>query len=204
VDFSVPLEGRTPQQIADLLLEVLDKQVSTPGGAPFGVVGAECQPAPIRPLLRDLERALGGGVLEGSELGREVLATLQEEKRVGLTKPFNSLATMAGIRAADNYFTLIVLSAGAPDWQEDFSMCATPILVALARSLERSPDAQSVVLRLCDVIARQLRLTLIWPQDPDESNAFSNSIYCACLGARELECDAVLVALRGLKVVGPR
>jgi hypothetical protein len=120
-----------------------------------------------------------------------------------LVKAFDSLWTIAAIRAADSYFTPIRLSAGQRDWQRDFAKTATPILVGVAWSLERSADAQAIVLRLCDVVAKRLRLKLTWPDDADESNDLKNAIYRACLDAGELECDDVLVELQGLTVTGP-
>jgi len=84
-----------------------------------------------------------------------------------------------------------------------FPKAATPILVGVAWALERAPDAQAVVLRLCGVVAHRLRLQLIWPVDPDELNDLKNGIYLACLNASELECDEVLVELQGLTVIGP-
>lgn len=169
----------------------------------FDVVGADVKPAPIRRLLRELERAMAGGDLHDSELGREVVAVLQNERDVELAKPFDSLWIITAIRAADSYFTPIRLSAGQRDWQRDFAKTATPILVGMAWSLERSADAQAIVLRLCDMVAKRLRLKLTWPADVDESNNLKNGIYRACLDAGELEGDDVLVELQGLTVTGP-
>lgn len=169
----------------------------------FDVVGADVQPAPIRPLLRQLERSLAGDDLQDSELGREVLVALQDERDVRLAKAFDSRWIIAAIRAADAYFTPIRLSAGQRDWQRDFAQTVTPILVGVAWSLEQSADAQAIVLRLCDMIAKRLRLKLLWPADADESNDLKNAIYRACFEAGELECDDVLVELQRLKVTGP-
>jgi hypothetical protein len=169
----------------------------------FNVVGAGVQPPPIRRLLRELERALAVGELQDSELGPDVLTTLRDERHVELAKPFDSLWIIAAIRAADSYFTPIRLRAGERDWQRDFAKAATPILVGIAWSLERSADAQAVILRLCEVIAKRLRLKLIWPADADEANDLKNAIYRACLDARELECDRTVVELQGLRVSGP-
>ena len=136
----------------------------------FNVVGADVQPPPIRRLLLELERALVAGDLQDSELGPDVLATLQDERHVELAKRFDPVWIIAAIRAADSYATPIRLSAGQRDWQRDFAKAATPILVGMAWSLECSADAQAVVLRLCAVIAKRLRLKLIWPADADEAN----------------------------------
>ena len=171
--------------------------------APFELVGAEAQPVPIRPLLRDLERVLTSGDLRDSELAPDVLATLQVERELKLAKPFDSIWIIRGIQAGDFYFAPIRLSAGERDWQRDFAKTATPILVGVAWSLERSPEAQAVVMRLCYVIAKRLRLQLVWPDNPDESNDLKNAIYRGCLDAAELECDNVLVELQGLTVIGP-
>jgi TIR domain len=218
VNFGIRLRGRAPQEIADIILQALQKieeiranlaapsrQEAVAGKVPptFNVVGADVQPPPIRRLLRELERALAVGDLQDSELGPDVLVTLRDERDVELAKPLDPLWLIAAIRAADSYFTLIRLSAGQRDWQRDFAKAATPILVGMAWSLERSADAQAVVLRLCDVIAKRLRLKLIWPADADEGNDLANAIYRECLDAGELECDRVLVELQGLTVIGP-
>jgi len=125
------------------------------------IFGEDVQPPPIRRLLHELKRALAGGDLQDSELGPDVLATLQGEREVELAKSFDPLWIIAAIRAADSYFTPIRLSAGQRDWQRDFAKAATPILVGTAWSVERSADAQAVVLRLCDVIAKRLRVRVI-------------------------------------------
>ncbi|MEM9367472.1 MAG: toll/interleukin-1 receptor domain-containing protein [Planctomycetota bacterium] len=169
----------------------------------WNVISPEVQPPPIRPILRELEWAISGGDLLDSELGREVVAALQDERNVNLANPFDALWMVAAIRAADSYFTPIGLSAGQRDWQLDFAKASAPILVGLAWSLERSPDAQAIVLGLCNIVAERLRLKLKWPADPDESNDLKNAIYRACLDAGELECEQVLVELQGLKVTGP-
>lgn len=233
VNFGIQLRSRTPRQIVEIILQALAMRIPTAAEAPselplgttapgaasprdatvgavvgkvpatLSVVGSDVRPTSIRPLLRELERAMASGDLQNSELGREVLAALRDERDLELAKPFDSVWIIAAIRAADSYFTPIRLSAGTRDWQRDFAKVATPILVGTAWSLERSADAQVIVLRLCDVIAKRLRLKLTWPADSDESNDLKNAVYRACLDAGELECDFVLVELQGLTVTGP-
>ncbi len=169
----------------------------------FSVVGAGTQPLPHRALLRDLERSLASGDLKDSELGPIVLATLQQETNLELANMYNPRWITAGIRVADSYFRLIRTSAGQRDWQRDFAKTATPILVGVVRSLLRSADAQAVIVQLCEVVARRLRLTLVWPEDPDDLNDVRNAIYRECLDAQEVESDDVLIVLQGLTVVGP-
>jgi hypothetical protein len=167
------------------------------------IFGEDVQPPPIRRLLRALKRALAGGDLQDSELGPDVLATLQDEREVKLAKAFDPLWMIAAIGVADSYFTRIRLSAGQRAWQRDFPKAATPVLVGMAWSLERSADAQAIVLRLCEVITKRLRLRLSWPANADKANDLKNAIYSKCLDASVLECDDVLVLLRRLKVTGP-
>jgi hypothetical protein len=169
----------------------------------FNVVGAGTQPPPHRPLLRDLERALGSGELEDSDLGPLVLETLRHETDLELVKPYDPRWITAGIRSADSFFAPIRLSAGQRDWQRDFAKTAAPILVGVARSLARSADAHAVVVRLCEVLAQRVRVKLVWPDDPDELNDLRNALYRECLAAQEVESDSVLVVLQGLSVVGP-
>jgi hypothetical protein len=183
VRFSILLQRPEPREIANILLRVLDTRGSLP--------------APIRPWLQDLEKELTTGVLLDSELGREVLATLREDRELVLAKAFNLDSLIAAICAAENYCTLIRDS----EFESDFGKCVTPILVAVAQSLARSACAQAAVVRLCDAIAKRVGLKLIWPHDAEESNELKNAIYSACLATRELESDRVLVELRGLRIV---
>ena len=49
----------------------------------------------------------------------------------------------------------------------------------------------------------KLRLTLVWPDEPDELNDVRNTLYRKCRDAQEVESDSVLIVLQGLTVVGP-
>jgi hypothetical protein len=167
------------------------------------VVHAEQPTSQSRHWLQELHQRLAKGDLRDSPLAPTVVEVLHRESR---TKPVETISwstVVAGIRASDRYFVRVQPSAGIRDWQRDFAQTVTPTLVAMAHSLDRSPDAQATVLRLCDAIAARLRLRLLWPQEPDQFNDLTNAIYAACLRARELECDDVLVQLKGLPVVGP-
>jgi hypothetical protein len=150
-----------------------------------------------------LERSIEEGDLRDSLLGPIVLETLGKEPELGLMSSRDPLWITTGIRLADEYFVRVRSSAGDRDWQRDFAPTATPILVAVARSLERSADAQAMVVRLCDALARRLGLKLTWAQEPDASNDAKNAVYRACLDATELESDEVLLQLRAVTVVGP-
>lgn len=187
-----------PQQ-APSLATIVAGQIQ-PG---FQIVGVGTQPLPHRPLLLHLERALVSGELKDSELGPLVLDTLRQETELRLTDPFDPTWITIGIRLGDFYFMLVRPSAGERDWQRDCAKTATPILVAVARSLRRSADAQAVIVKLFERLAQRLRLTVIWPDDPDELNDLKNAIYRECLNAREVESDDVLVVLNGIKITGP-
>ena len=167
------------------------------------VVSSGSQPPRHRRLLRDLEQSLSSGDLKDSELGPIVLQSLQQARDVDLVPTYDANWISVGIRVADAYFRLIRPSAGERDWQRDFAKTATPILVGVAKSLARSPDAQAVILRLCGELAQRLRLTLVWPPDPDDANDLRNELYRACLRTHEVESDEVLIALQKLTVVGP-
>jgi hypothetical protein len=158
---------------------------------------------PHRRLLRDLERAIDSGELRGSELGPLVLETLRAEPNLELADSYDARWVTAGVRLGDYYYVLIRPSAGQRDWQRDFAKAATPILVTIARSIERSADAQALVIRLCEILAQRLRLRVVWPNDPDELNDVKNALYQACLSSHEVESDRVLIVLQGLRVVGP-
>ncbi len=157
-----------------------------------------------RTLLAELDRALFHGDLIGSELGPMVLETLHEESRLELSIPLDTEWLKTAIRLSDMYFVLVRSSAGDRDWQRDVAQVATPIIVAIARSLNRSPDSQATIIRLCDSIAKRLRLSFVWPTPFDEANNLLNSLYRACLKANELENDAVLSILKSIPVQSVR
>jgi hypothetical protein len=154
-------------------------------------------------LLRDLERSMVDGDLRDSLIAPIVLTALNDENELDLAGDYDPIRVTRGIRLGDEYFVRVKPSAGQRDWQRDFAQTATPTLVGVARSLRCSPDAQALVIRLCDRVAERLRLRLIWLDDVDERNDLTNRIYSACLDATELESDQVLKELKGLTVVGP-
>jgi hypothetical protein len=211
--------GSVPEQAAELIRwaessggpglkdirRALEHFSLLPGKMPptFKLITADGQPPPIRRLMHGLRQALRVGDLRDSELGKDVLATLRYGKDVKLAESFDPSKIIAAIWDADACFTLVRLSAGQRDWQRDFAQAATPVLVGIAWSLERSADAQAVVLRLCDMVAKRLRLKLIWPADADDANDLKNAIYTECFNADVLECDDVLLQLKRLKVTGP-
>jgi hypothetical protein len=155
-------------------------------------------------LVQDLEQAMNTRELQESRLAPVVLAEVRQETRLRLAEGYTGSALTAAIRLSDEYFVRIAQSAGVRDWQRDFAQAATPLLVGLARSLQRSADAQALVIRVCEAVAGELRLELIWPRDANEHNDLKNSIYGACVAAAELESDEVLCRLKRLEVVGPR
>ena len=170
----------------------------------LNVVHADARPPAHRPLLHHLERSITDGRLRDSPLAPVVLEALRKETELELANPYDRCWITTGIGLGDEYFTRVRLSAGVRDWQRDFARTATPIIVAVARSLGRSADAQALVVRLCDVLAARLRLKLIWPKDPDALNDVKNAIYRKCLDATEIESDEVLQELGGLSVIGPQ
>lgn len=169
----------------------------------LNVIHADVNPVSHRPLLHELERSSTDGQLQNSLIGPILLATLGEENNLQLVSPYDPSWITTGVRLSDEYFVRVRSSAGQRDWQKDFAQTAAPALIGVARSLQRSGDAQAVIVRLCDVLAKRLRLRIIWPDDPDECNDLKNSIYHACIQAQELECDWVRVQLKRLSVVGP-
>lgn len=168
------------------------------------VVHSDALPSPIADLLRTFEQAMARGSLRDSVIAPVVLAVLREEPRLKPATPQQLLWITTGVRLSDEYFVRVWKSAGYRDWQRDFAKVAGPALVGVVRSLARSPDAQALVVRLCEALAARLRLTLVWPDDPDESNDLKNAIYRACLEAIEVESDHLLVQLQRLTIVGPK
>ncbi len=154
-------------------------------------------------LLRDLERSIACGMLRRSRIVILVHRTLQKERRLKVAESYSRARLIAGIMLSDEYRKRTVKGAGRRDWQQDFATVATPALVAVAHSLDRSASAQAIVLELCDGLAAALRLRLTWPANPEEANDLKNAIYTACLDATTFESDDVVVELKKLRVVGP-
>ncbi len=161
----------------------------------LSVVHPDARPPTHRPLLRDLERSIIDGELRDSLLAPIVLEEVRRESELELASSYEPLWITTGIRLSEEYFVRVRQSAGSRDWQRDFAQTVTPTLVGVVRSLGRSADVQALVMRLCDVLAARLRLTLIWPEDPDQSNDLKNAIYRACLDATDVESDRVLLEL---------
>jgi TIR domain len=171
---------------------------------PITIRHRDVQPLPHRPLLRDLERSMTNGELQNSFLAQIIYGLLSEESAVEVLDPYEPAWLINAIRLSDEYFVRVHSSAGTRDWQRDLAQIATPILVGLSKSLKRSPEVQALLIRVCNVLASQLRLELVWPLEPDDYNDLVNAIYAAGLGASEIESDEVLVQLKGLVVVGPK
>jgi len=183
-----------------------------PGKPVFGVLHPEPQHA--RHALQDeLQRLETDGSLHDSmtaSLLKETMKKMSEESILQLAAeydpddPDDPTRIPTAIQLSDEYLVRVHLSAGAPDWQANIAQAATPLLVGMARSLERSPHTQALLMRLCNSVAGSLRLEIVWPSGPEQFNELSNAIYHACINAKELDNDSVLCELRRLTVVGPR
>jgi hypothetical protein len=208
IDLAIRKGRKTGRQVADEILDAyrLQQQRLAVAGhlkPPFRVVHAGVETFRHRPLLRDLERSIAGGELRDSLIGAIVLAVLSEEKKLELVRDYDPNWLVGGIRLSDEYFVRVRTSAGYRNWQRDFAQTATPMLVGVSHSLDRSADAQALIISLCNSLANRLRLRLVWPDDPDKFNDKANAIYIACLEATELESDSVLIELKELTVVEP-
>jgi len=152
-------------------------------------------------LLRDLEESIQNGRLRESIFGPIVLEELKRRPTAKLVEPYDLHWIVDGIRMSDYYFNLVRPSAEQLDWNWDVVQTVAPILVGVARTLEPSPEARSLLKRLCDAIADQQELQVVWPK----AGAFKdtiNTLYDACQRATELANDDVLAELKGLTVVG--
>lgn len=209
VDLGIRKGRKTGRQVADEILEFYRQRrpvepLEVAGRViPFETVGESAETHPLRPLLGPLERECARGELRDSLIAPIVISGLSQEGNLELQQGFRPDWLVAGIRLSDEYFVRVHGSAGHRDWQRDFPQTVMPILVCIASSLKRSADAHALVIHLCDAVATRLRISLLWPEDPDEFNDLTNGIYAACLRATCLDDDGVLVALKGLKVVGP-
>jgi hypothetical protein len=165
---------------------------------PLNVLGDSTLVLRHRRLLRDLERSLTDGNLQGSRIGVDVFTILNAETRLELVD-YNASSLEIAIGLSDEYLKMIRSGAGLEHWQEDFAQLATPTIVAVAQSLRRSPDAQAVVVKLCEALAAQLRLKLDW----SPANSRKNRIYRLCLAAKSHESDEVFLELKRIPVIGP-
>ena len=211
VDLGIRKGRKTGRQVADAIIDVYQQRqhLVEPREVAGEVVSYKpihlsTKPPPHRPLLRALERAYTDGKLRDSLVAPIVISALSEENDLELVPDMDPVWVITGIRLSDEYFVRVRASAGHRDWQRDFAQTATPTLVGTAHSLRRSADAHALIVQLCNALAARLRVSLHWPQDPDECNDLANDIYAACLQATDLEDDEVLVTLKGLTVVGPK
>jgi len=205
-DFSLlcaALEMQIPQlhQAAELRRPVKSQLLAGAASPSLRLVHDSGQSPRYQQFLRDLECSIEQWGLQDSDVARIVRVTLSDERELEPAVGRDLSWITAGIRASDYYFGLVSASAGQQDWQQDFSQITTPMLVGVARSLERSFDAQAVVIRLCEAIADRLGLNLIWPENPIELNDLTNAIYRACRDAKSLDSDDVLILLNRLTVV---
>lgn len=210
VDLGIRKGRKTGRQIADAIMEVYHQrqQLADPPEVagkiiPYKLIHVTSKTSPQRPLLHALERAYADGELRDSLIAPIVILALSEENEIELARELDLVWVIRGIRLSDEYFVRVRGSAGHRDWQRDFAQTAVSTLVGTTRSLKRSADAQALIIQLCNALATRLRVSLIWPEDPDEYNDLTNEIYTACLQATHLEEDTVLIALKGLTVVGP-
>ena len=204
IDLGIHKGRKSGREVADAIMDVHKQRQQVAGKVvPYGLVHPGANPLPHRPLLQILERACADGDLRNSLLAPIVISVLSAETELKLVRPMDPDLVVRSVRLSDEYFVPVRKSAGQRDYQRDFPQSATPILVSIARSFERSADAHAVIVQLCNALADRLRMKLIWPDDPDEFNDLTNEIYSACLQATHLDDDDVLMALKGLPVVGP-
>jgi hypothetical protein len=171
---------------------------------PFALDAKEDETSrPRHSWLTELEAILSRQ-LHKSVIAPLVLTELRGAGDLQPTSGYDWFTLITGIRASDEYFVRVATSAGDRDWQRDVAQVATPTIVGVAQAFERSFEAQSNVIRLCNAIAERLRLEIDWPDDADEYNDVVNSIYEACRSATSHGSDEVLMELKGLRVIGPR
>lgn len=171
---------------------------------PFNLADAASKSHSRLDFFRAIARECAEGLLRDSLVAQIAISVLNKETSLDLAPDVDPKWLVTGIRLSDEYFVLVQGSAGHRDWQRDFAQTCVPTIVAMTRSLNRSGDAQAMVLHFCTALATRLRVSLIWPANPDDYNDLTNAIYAACIRANDLEDDGVLVALRGLVVIGPK
>jgi hypothetical protein len=151
-------------------------------------------------LLRELTQASATGKLRESPICKIVIRVLRGEPDVEVEPNYDWDRLVTGIQFSDEDGVRVMESVGLKDWQLYWPHAATPALVAVAKSLKRSPKSQRLVIRLCKKIADSFELDVVWPRRTDRFDEAANAIYKACLEATELKSEEVLMALRALKI----
>jgi hypothetical protein len=210
IDLGVRRGRKTGRQVADAIFDIYQQRhrLVEPTRVigmviPYNPSHVSTKPPSHWPFVTSLRSAFGNGDLQDSLVAPIVISALEKESDLELAIGMNTSWLIAGIRLSDEYFVRVRGSAGHRDWQWDFPLTVVPTLVGMARSLRQSADAHALIVQLCNAFAARLRVSLRWPEDPNECNDLTNDIYAACLQATDLEDEALLVALRGLIVVGP-
>jgi hypothetical protein len=156
---------------------------------------------PVRSSLsNDLRMAIARGELQSSLCAPLVTAALAGEADINLADDYNPSVLVAGIRASDAISPRIASNAGSRDWQADVAEVCVPSIIAVVKSLNRSPGALKTMVRVCDSIAKEFEACFDWPDAGPLFDSRVNAIYEACFNATELESDDVLVRLREVRV----
>lgn len=174
--------------------------VAPPG---LTIAHADAQPPAHTQLLIDIQSELRHGKLRDASIAKTLLERLSEAPGLELSDDYNRIWTkvgISGLRASDELLRRLDSSAGIRDWQLDFFAAVAPVLVGTTKCLKQSSEAQALLLRLCESLANRLKLSLEWPDDADQRNGRANSIYTACLDARELESEDVVFELSKLTI----
>ena len=157
----------------------------------------------IGSLLRQLLRLQRSGTLRNSILAPVVFPLLMEEAELELIPETNAREDiLKAIEVGDEYVVRIHAEAGIDHWQEDLSCAVVPLIVAMAKSFRRSPEAQALIVRAIDAIAQRFKLKVIWPHTAERRNQFVNAIYRKCL-SDDTESDDLRLILKQLRLIGP-
>jgi hypothetical protein len=207
-DVGIRRDKKSSKTIAEMILRIYqDRFVET---APETILfdphfhRATVANAQLSALISQIELERERGSLLDSFIAPAVVSVLKKAKEIALASNCPPQWCIAGIRLSDEYVVRVRSSAGVRDWQRDFAAVAAPTLVGVARSLERSPESQAIIIKLCTVLAKLLRLKLIWPEDADDHNDLVNALYLASVHSTDHESDDVYIALKGLGIRGPQ
>ncbi len=183
-DLGIEKKNMNAMQIAEKILDVYEIK--------FGPVNP---PRAEKALKSHLTRSINAGELHDSLIAPTILKALQSASGLALKDNYNLDWPTNGILLSDEYLAITGRRARQPDWQTSFPQVATPMLVGFARTLKPSSHLQSFIERLCSVIARKMKMPHKWRETEDDLLA---KIYRACVAAKHLDDDSVLLLLRRL------
>jgi hypothetical protein len=201
-DVGIRRNSHSGKSIAEKVLRIYQARFAGDERATIPISSIASQ-SKIAPLLNQLASEIHHGKLQNSYVAPIVLEQLQQAMQLTLASEYQPRWWIDGIQLSDEHLTTFSQNAGDHDWQKAFRIIASPMLVGVALSLERSLAAQAVTIRLFSKFADSLGLRVIWPIDSQAHNDLADAIYRAAKESPDLDCDDVFFETEHLQIRGP-